>query len=293
VAAEASILDCAIGTALIPEPCTRVFVPNVPVDGACSGAGVCIDGYCELLPNGCGGACRALKTMNDACAANEECVPSLRCRGGTCQQLGTLGQTCDESVDCGAQLWCGLGGTCEVLSNLGETCSYTLGGDTCRGDLVCPLFGGQCMQGVPEGMPCTTGMPCAPGLRCPSIASPTCVRISPPGGPCVSAANCPLGFECASTRCVPLPTPGQTCSPTLPCLQGVCVGTTCELLPNGQSCNGENGLLGQCQGYCRTVSPGVMQCTALVAETGSCAADHECMEGARCSPDQSICVTCP
>jgi hypothetical protein len=255
---------------------------------------------------GCGNVCvtkAGLGKMCDDANGDRDCDHTLRCRQGMCQPLGQDGDPCEETADCDSLLWCDEFNQCVPLPNSGETCvidDSTGYADPCRGSLVCTLVSAgppavrHCLPGQGAGLGCGSDQPCASGLRC-AASDGVCHTISLPGGSCISRDDCPHNFECVAQVCVPLPGLGESCSPTLPCYQGSCVGGSCQYLDNGSECNGTNGVLfGQCSGYCQVQFESSV-CAPLSVEGEPCLAQEACAPGLTCTVTDggNACLACP
>jgi hypothetical protein len=246
---------CEMPGQVLPEPCRQVYTGTLAAGERCVADSECTRGRCDFVHGRCPeGLCVDRVEEGGACADNEACEVNLVCRGGECLPVGEQGDVCDPGdgpVDCGELLWCD-GGVCQPLPNVGDDCATGFALDPCRGSLVCTqAFGGRCVVGGEEGDSCDQAgdPPCAPGFRCDQDGQ-RCVSLLLPGQQgCASALNCPFLHDCQDGACVPLPMPGEACSPILPCLEGACVDGVCTPLADGEACSGEVPL-GECEGYC-------------------------------------------
>lgn len=300
-------IDCSVSNTLFVSECEQLLSGVVQNGSPCQSDVSCVGGRCEQPPGACTEICVDKGNQGDLCTMpyqDSECDSQLRCRGGSCELPGQAGDVCENANDCASLLWCDPSGTCQPLPNVGDQClngSTTNYSDPCRGSLVCKLDPGgstrSCQPGGTAGMACSSDAPCAPGHRCDAGL---CHLISGPGGTCVSKVDCPYLHECVAETCVPYGAIGDACSPTLPCMQGSCVGQVCTALPDGSSCDGSNGLLGgQCQNHCQSVGGSIYVCAPLGGVGAACADAFDsaaCQSGLVCA-DQGAgsfaCSTCP
>jgi hypothetical protein len=136
------------------EACSGVFLGTVPLGGACSESGECIEtnsqyvscdtGICTAPSDGYSLSSSTHGTLGDPCQAS--------CRadvdgGASCRGSADGG---DSKVTCWVNdgLVCGSGGTCVAAPALGETCSdYCAEGAYCDGGLcVEPTATGSCLS---------------------------------------------------------------------------------------------------------------------------------------------------
>lgn len=294
--------DCSIQNGLFGDSCEAMLVGTLAAGEVCLTDTQCLNGFCLEATDACGGECVQKGTTDDPCARDGHCATGYWCGpGSTCRPRGALGDPCAANSHCENLYWCDTGiNSCANLPNIGDACVYQLDGDICRGSLVCTQIGAanwQCATGAAEGESCdAVAAPCQPGFRC--SGADVCVPLVGDGGPCESVENCSVGFECVADLCTPLPTLGDACSPTLPCVQGACVDGACAQLPAGAPCSGVNeeffGLLAECEGYCDDLGMMMRVCADAIADGQSCGADHECADASEClNPGTgSVCTSC-
>jgi hypothetical protein len=277
---ECSVGSLALSAFLVAvSECKQLFADSAPIGGACEEDFQCAEGRCASSDFVCGDVCVDRGDLSETCESDLDCDAPYVCRGGACALPGTLGQTCTQ-YQCAPDYWCSSNDTCLPLSNVNETCAYAPN-DSCRGSLVCTLVAPderECRVGGDHGDSCSADEPCAPGSRCGEDGE--CHALSAPGGTCVSSEDCFPLSECLAERCVANPVAGGTCSPLLPCVEGVCVEGTCVLLPEGGACG--YGLVRQCEGYCDF---DVEQCASRKLEGEACSgasSDGTCQEGLGC-----------
>lgn len=248
-------LDCEIvgGTALgwaHIARCSRIFVGQVAVGGACELDEECDEGsFCGGL--GCPGTCEPRTPPGGTCTEPSECQLGYLCTDGTCRErVVSSGEgTCTGS----ATLECGFGnacvgatsetpGQCTPYSELmtraaGESCDLTAS-QLCQTGLSCVLIdagvyecraqaasGGPCFQGAPSM--CPADHQCMPGV---SAFEGTCVPLPREGESCtLGALPCGLGLTCSSGTCRAMANIGEACADNSGCFSnrcesGVCVG---------------------------------------------------------------------
>jgi hypothetical protein len=289
--------DCSVYNTLGERDCDFVFKPNVAVNGSCRVENDCLDGVCTFSDVACGGTCTALPGEGEACL-DGDCSTGLFCNAMTmCQAVGDADAACESSEGCNPTLWCNPNTSkCEALPDTGDFCDNDLGGDPCRGSLVCALptdvaTDKECRVGGDVDDPCSYDIPCKPGLRC-SDTTDMCIALSQPGGDCDSAENCPALFECVANKCEPQPTIGDDCDGILTCLQGKCSSGTCVVLADGDACEGGTGIFGAgCEGYC---DEGTSKCVPKESDGTLCDNDDWCEEGSYCRGPEGTaeCISC-
>lgn len=292
-AALAGGMDCSVSSSFLPPSCDRVAHGARGDGSTCRADAQCASGRCDTTDS-CGGTCVPLGGPSAACTASSDCQPTLRCDGTMCVAVGASHDACMRSGQCGASLWCSsTTHTCEALPDSGGTCETSLGGDPCRGMLVCTgAFGAQtCVDGVAAMGACDLDHPCQPGLRCSGTVH-TCKPIAQPGGTCSSAENCPYFFVCTGGHCNPGPLLGEPCNPLDPCIIGACTGpagsTTCTLLPDSAACAAASD---PCMGYCDVPS---LHCAHDLADGVTCGNDEQCVPTSAClaGPTGPTCMAC-
>ncbi|MHB1844419.1 MAG: hypothetical protein ACYCWW_06230 [Deltaproteobacteria bacterium] len=200
-----------------------------------SGSSPC--GICTADP-GLGGPC-------GPSAYGAPCQQGL-CDGTTCDEVAGEGQPCFLTASvCSAGLTCQQS-VCLPPAEDGGVCTST---EDCADGLYCES--GICSTRGGVGAACASAA-CAFGLGCgltdggtacePLDAGGACV-IGPDGGSCLEAEWCG-----SDGGCLRMPSLGQPCSGGEPCLDGACVGGSCQLLGAGQPCAGglacDNGRCG-------------------------------------------------
>jgi hypothetical protein len=174
------------------------------------------------------------------CQQPANCTQS--CCAGTCTPKPKVGQACDDFVDgCEPGVVCGTDLTC-VIGDIGSTCAK-------RYDCVPGAWcdNGTCKVDLGDGGSCDSLLQCGGETTCVGLMRPvapaTCHRVTQVGDTCdyycLGNLYCDLPATGFGT-CQPIPTHGQACSPSLPCLgvdqrcsaQGQCVDRTAV----GQAC---------------------------------------------------------
>jgi hypothetical protein len=289
------VLDCSIYNSTFDPTCDILFEPFIELGEACNGEGQCIDGICDLEQDSCGGTCVTAAEVDEFCDSSDDCVGSAFCDfdANLCRAKGAQGAICEDTNGCRDLLWChSVTGTCEPLPNVGEVCDLDLGGDPCRGSLVCTDTGYPdkiCSIGGAADAACDFDHPCRPGFRC-SDTTDTCVDLNGEGEACDSAENCPAGFECVADECTALPAVDDDCTPVFDCIQGVCDEGACRLLANDEACSGNGtGIFASCEGWCENDV-----CVDRKPDGSLCQDEWECLDGSLClgEPGYATCIAC-
>ncbi|MBM4370529.1 MAG: hypothetical protein FJ098_02695, partial [Deltaproteobacteria bacterium] len=204
--------DCGEGFVCVDFLCLESGAPGTP----CGGDGDCDDGPC-IGPDG-GRFCSATCDGEGDCPEGWLCVPQPDEAGTICVPACPDAPTCDElealcgfpEDGCGTYLWCGDCGEFEL----------------CNKDFVCVCAFLSC-----GGACCAQGETCKAGA-CTSPCDPPCG----PCEDCVGTAcqpktctpSCGPGFHCDCGACLPGGKPGDPCSVSSPCMDGLeCVGGVC------------------------------------------------------------------
>jgi len=274
--------------------CPRTCAMRGNVGDVCLTAADCQPSlYCRPAAGTALNQCTAFATEGTPCGTGQQCAAGLTCATGVCKRLPMASQPCligqcEEGAFC---LSASDGGMCETRRDAGESCSD----DTqCQASLVCSLATSSCAGATVSsiGATCTAQQQCPSGSTClleanaqqgtcgafkrlnEACSAPTdcqehltcgfsdggraCVPRKPNGSSCATARDCLALSTCAASSCQPLPTLGERCSVTLPCLWGSCFdqgdgGSVCiEPQGPGQRCRtGADCASGRCdQGLC-------------------------------------------
>ncbi|MEI9941076.1 MAG: FG-GAP repeat protein [Pseudomonadota bacterium] len=285
---------------------TGFCVEGFCCDSACSGRCVSCSGALSI---GASGSClpiRAGSDPDDECAPDPE-YPSSCGADGSCDGNGACRSFAPSGTVCGA-VGCHLGSEIGQLCDGAGSCSTntvacapyicTDAGclTSCAGDLDCTV--GQCVAGIcevrkPLGQSCSQATECASsscvdGVCCDSSCSGSCQACAEKGkkGQCTLISGDPR--------------PGHAACKGDPMLcGGTCDGTDmdCQYRPSGivcqQACVAGQGMFGSCDGrgtcrsqlsasICGAYACGENQCLE------SCAADRDCVNGARCVESQCL-----
>lgn len=348
-------IDCGPpARASLDAACAPVLVAEVALGAACAsdglpcadGEGVCGGGSCTARPeegaecaslgdgeagSACrlgllcvGGRCRrAPIEEGDACDEDEQCAPTLRCRGGRCGRTADEGEACDARVPCrganecrngtcapgtpeactepgqpevcGVESLCGAPPmmTCEALAALGEECS---GADTCAEGAYCDPSSSRCEALPASGAPCGDDAHCAAGLAC-SPGTGLCAPAPVAGEPCARDPSgpgaCAGGLACVQGTCGPLPLDGETCGygaicgPGLGCVYEQRGGVCRPRRAVGEPC--DNDTICADGAHC---DPASDRCRADAPLGSPCMYGNECMAGATCVPGTGGALTC-
>jgi hypothetical protein len=210
--------------AAVFDACSRAFVGQVEVGGACEFDGECGSDRCvvpDCPDQCCPGTCakalvlpRVGEPCTALCADDAFCAPDSTCHallpaGAACDNFASL---CQPPLQCAGLSTSG-SGVCTVLPHEGEACEFMcaetaslcvggtckaagLPGDPCAdsnacADLYTCTLDGMCSRYPARGMACTDR--CSDDSYC---ESGTCVAPKPDGEPCSF-----LDGECASHFC--------------------------------------------------------------------------------------------
>jgi hypothetical protein len=286
----------------IAEPCSRVFVPAVPLGGTCrphhwgrtpswldecAGDLVCPDS------DACPATCAAPGGEGTPCRLPYvTCADGLSCLSRVCRIVATTGRSCMDDYDCdpaiGPDLYACVAGTCEAATPRAE-------GESCA-DVVCGegLFCDRtetCVVRNPEGTPCAEAVTCDPGtgFACdvrngvvPFCAADAPYCASPDGSP-PRCSRSMLGMPCRpffwEWTDDPCGTdPSLVCQRTTWTLPDPWVGNCMPRLDVGDPCTVDR-VCGESQ---RCVGG---RCTRMAIPGGACGTDvvcpwtHSCIDG--------------
>ncbi len=242
--------------------CGNACIPNTGCCQASDCTGVCqtcSNNVCVAVKNGsdpdsCAGTCDAngtcKGTQGQTCPANG-CAAGLTCVEGVCCN-SACNTTCNSCLLANTGLATGTcgpvksglahGSDCSVTAS--QTCGTT---GTCNGAGACTRWpaGTMCAPATcsagntisTAALTCNGSGSCSSGGGSTACASYQCNPSTAlcKSGACVSTAtDCSSTSFCSSTGCIPLRTPGQTCSQNSDCTNTNCGSTA----PSGYYCPG-------------------------------------------------------
>jgi len=259
----ASGLCCPAGD----KRCGNACIPSAGCCAASDCAGVCqtcTNNVCGPVknaadPDSCAGTCDAngacKGTQGQTCPANG-CLAGLTCAEGVCCN-SACNTTCTSCLSANTSLATGTcgpvtnghshGSDCSVMNS--QTCGTT---GTCNGAGACTRWpaGTMCAPATcsagntiaTAALTCNGSGSCSSGGASTPCGSYQCNASTAlcKSGACVSTAvDCSSTSFCSSSGCIPLRTPGQTCSQNSDCTNTNCGSTQ----PSGYYCPG--GICGQ------------------------------------------------
>jgi hypothetical protein len=193
------------------------------VDQPCEQGLLCSSGKCALAPT------ETMPCLGSACDSMSWCLSGLD--GGTCTRRRPLGEACSDDVQCEEKLLCEvLSSQCvpKELTALGSVCGLRQScpaGAVCLGASATVL--GKCAAPLDAGMRCVSSNDCPSNLACVGLDGGLATGCGPrqaAGGRCAEDRDCEVLAVCRQSSCVQLPATGESCTRTMSCLFGPCVG---------------------------------------------------------------------